>query len=130
MHDGQVYCFKTHRDFRRSLGSDVVFGFLLTLPALASYAPFMPRRLRIEYEDAIYHVMTRGNARQDIVHDGDDRRRLIANLERVVDRSDWVVLGFVIMSNHLHLLLRTPVPNLARGIQSEGKSVSVQFFQM
>jgi hypothetical protein len=69
------------------MGSDLVFGFLLTLPALASYAPFMPRRLRIEYEDAIYHVMTRGNARQDIVHDDDDRRRLLVDLERVVERS-------------------------------------------
>ena len=51
---------------RGSLGSDVVFGFLFTFSALASYVQFMPRRLRIEYEDAIYHVMTRGNARQDI----------------------------------------------------------------
>jgi hypothetical protein len=33
----------------------------------------MPRRLRIEFEGAIYHVMARGNARQDIVHDDDDR---------------------------------------------------------
>jgi hypothetical protein len=58
----------------------VVFGFLLALSALASYVQFMPRRLRIESEDAIYHVMTRGNARQDIVHDDDDRRRLLADL--------------------------------------------------
>src|SRR6185437_12368516 len=78
----------------------------------------MPRRLRIEYEDAIYHVMARGNARQDIVHDDDDRRRLLADLERAVTRSGWLVLGFVVMSNHLHLLVRTPRPNLARGMQA------------
>ena len=83
-----------------------------------SYIQFMPRRLRIEYKDAIYHVMTRGNARQDIVYHDDDLRRLLADLERVVDRSGWLVLGFVIMSNHLHLLLRTPRPNLARGMQA------------
>jgi putative transposase len=78
----------------------------------------MPRRLRIEYEDAIYHVMSRGNARQDIVHDDDDRRRLLADLERVVERSGWQVLSYVVMTNHLHLLLRTPRPNLARGMQA------------
>ena len=69
----------------------------------------MPRRFRIEYEDAIYHVMTRGNARQYIAHDDDDRRRLLADLERVVDRSGWLVLGFVIMCNHLHLLWKIGV---------------------
>jgi hypothetical protein len=35
----------------------------------------MPRRLRIEFEGAIYHVMARGDARQNIVHDGEDRVR-------------------------------------------------------
>ena len=78
----------------------------------------MPRRLRIEYEDAIYHVMTRGNARQDIVHDDDDRRRILDDLERIVVRSGWMVLAFVLMTNHLHILLRTPRPNLARGMQA------------
>jgi len=77
----------------------------------------MPRRLRIEFEGAIYHVMTRGNARQDIVHDDDDRRRLLDDLERAVTRRGWRLLCFVLMSNHLHLLLQTPQPNLARGMQ-------------
>jgi putative transposase len=77
----------------------------------------MPRRLRIEFEGAIYHVMTRGNARQDIVHDDDDRTRLLADLERTVDRCGWEILAFAILSNHLHLLLKTPEPNLAKGMQ-------------
>ena len=78
----------------------------------------MPRRLRIEFEGAIYHVMTRGNARQDIVHDDGDRVRLLADLERTVHRFEWDVLAVAIMSNHLHLLLRTPRPNLAKGMQA------------
>lgn len=78
----------------------------------------MPRRLRIEYDGAIYHVMARGNARQDIVHDDEDRHRLVSDLERAVTRSGWELLAFVVMSNHLHLLLKTPRPNLARGMQA------------
>lgn len=79
----------------------------------------MPRRLRIEYPDAIYHVMTRGNARQDIVEDDADRTALLAAIERAVARSGWLVLlSFVLMTNHFHLLLRTPRPNLARGMQT------------
>jgi len=78
----------------------------------------MARRLRIEFEGAVYHVTARGNARQDIVHDDEDRRRLRDDLERVVGKTDWQVLGFVFMTNHLHLLVRTPRPNLGRGMQT------------
>jgi putative transposase len=78
----------------------------------------MPRRLRIEFDGAIYHVMARGNARQNIVHDDGDRQRLIDDLARTVARSEWQLLSFVVLSNHLHLLLKTPRPNLARGMQA------------
>jgi REP element-mobilizing transposase RayT len=78
----------------------------------------MPRRLRIEFEGAIYHVMARGNARQKIVRDDADRRRLVDSLESAVVRYGWELLCYVIMGNHLHLLLKTPRPNLGAGMQS------------
>ena len=65
----------------------------------------MPRRLRIEFEGAIYHVMARGNARQKIVRDDADRRRLIDGLELSVVRHGWELLAYVVMGNHLHLLV-------------------------
>ena len=77
----------------------------------------MPRRPRIEFEGAIYHVMARGNARQRIVRDDHDRERLLDDLRRTVLRCGWELLAFVFMENHLHLLLKTPRPNLARGMQ-------------
>jgi REP element-mobilizing transposase RayT len=78
----------------------------------------MPRRLRLEFEGAIYHVMTRGNAGQDIVQDDDDRTRLLTDLERSVLRFDWELLAFVVLNNHLHLLVKTPHPNLGKGMQA------------
>lgn len=77
----------------------------------------MPRRLRIEYEGAIYHVMTRGNARQDIVEDDDDRRRWRSLLEQTTACKQWEVVVYVLLNNHFHLLLKTPRPNLASGMQ-------------
>jgi REP element-mobilizing transposase RayT len=77
----------------------------------------MARRLRIQYSDAIYHVLARGNGRQDIVQDDADRRRLVACLERAVRRSGWSLYAFVFLTNHLHLVLKTPRPNLAKGMQ-------------
>jgi REP element-mobilizing transposase RayT len=61
--------------------------------------------------------MARGNGRQDIVRDDEDRRRLIDALERAALRCSWRVYAFVIMSNHLHVVLKTPLPNLAKGMQ-------------
>jgi uncharacterized protein YjhX (UPF0386 family) len=68
--------------------------------------------LKIQYSDAIYHVMARGNGRQDIVEDDADRVRLVACLERAVRRSGWSLYAFVRLTNHLHLVLKTPRPNL------------------
>src|SRR6516165_10671067 len=77
----------------------------------------MARRLRLQYPEAIYHVMARGNGRQHIVRDDVDRDRLVDHLGRAAVRCSWRVFAFVIMSNHLHVVLKTPDPNLARGMQ-------------
>lgn len=76
----------------------------------------MARRLRIEYPMAIDHVRARGNGRQDIVLDDDDRRQWMDALERTVVARRWELFAFVFMSNHFHLLLRTPEPDLSRGM--------------
>jgi putative transposase len=78
----------------------------------------MARPLRLQFEGAIYHVMARGNAGQDIVGNDDDRARLRDGLGRVVARFGWELPAFVLMTNHLHLLVRTPGANLARGMQA------------
>ena len=78
----------------------------------------MPRRLRLQYPDAIYHVMARGNGRQKIVRDDADRDRLQEHLGRAALRCCWRIYAFALMSNHLHIVLKTPQPNLARGMQA------------
>ena len=61
--------------------------------------------------------MSRGNARQTVFRDDSDYQRLIKGLETVVGRLGWDLLCFVLMPNHFHLLVRTPRPNLSRGMQ-------------
>ena len=63
----------------------------------------MARPLRIEFPGAIYHVMSRGNARQTVFCDDSDYQRLIKGLETVVGRLGWDLLCFVLMPNHFHL---------------------------
>jgi len=73
--------------------------------------------LRLQYPDAIYRLMAHGNGRQDIVCDDVDRDRLQEHLGRAAVWCSWRVFAFAIMSNHVHVVLKTPQPNLAGGMQ-------------
>ena len=76
----------------------------------------MPRQARVEYEGAIYHVMARGDHREKIVHDDEDRRRFEATLGEVIERMGWVLYAYVLMGNHYHLVFKTPEANLVKGM--------------
>jgi putative transposase len=76
----------------------------------------MPRQVRIEYPGATYHVMCRGDRREAIYEDDDDRRMFLATLAECVKRTGWLVHAYVLMGNHYHLVIETPEPNLVRGM--------------
>src|SRR4051795_2123209 len=90
-------------------------GLALCLPFRSS--ALMARPLRIEFPGAIYHVTSRGNARQAIFLDDDDRRSFLLVLDRVVSRFRIVVHAFCLMDNHFHLLIETPEANLSKTIR-------------
>ena len=91
-------------------------GLAITHPAVLAFSN-MARPLRIEVPHAIYHVTSRGNARQKIVrHDG-DRRRFLTLLAQVTDRFGWLCHAYCLMDNHYHLLIETPRPNLSQGMR-------------
>jgi len=68
----------------------------------------MARPLRLEYEGALYHVTSRGNAREGIFSDERDRERFLGILADVVARYGWICHAYCLMSNHYHLLIETP----------------------
>jgi REP element-mobilizing transposase RayT len=72
----------------------------------------MARALRIEYENAYYHATCRGNSGQDIYSTDEDRSRFLDLLERSVDIYQTEILAYVLMSNHFHLFVKTPLGNL------------------
>ena len=77
----------------------------------------MPRSLRLQYPGAHYHVMARGNRREAIFHDDDDRRFFLHTLGQACQMTGWRVLARVLMGNHYHLFIGTPEPNLVAGMQ-------------
>jgi putative transposase len=77
----------------------------------------MARPLRLEYEGAVYHITSRGNARENIFLDEGDRARFLEVLADVVDRYDWICHAYCLMTNHYHLLIETPDAGLSQGMQ-------------
>ena len=87
----------------------------------------MARPLRIEFEGAVYHVTSRGNAQQDIFLDDEDRDSFLETLARMVDRFDWNCHAYCLMNNHYHLLIETPRANLSQGMQLLNSMLSQRF---
>ena len=77
----------------------------------------MARKLRIQYPGAMYHVMNRGDRREAIFEDDQDRQRFLSTLAEACEKTDWQVHAFCLMSNHFHLVLETPEPNLVDGMK-------------
>ncbi|MDF7802114.1 transposase [Pontiellaceae bacterium B1224] len=77
----------------------------------------MARKPRVEFAGATYHVMCRGNHQEAVFKDAKDNERFLDTLEEVSERNGWLIHAFVLMSNHYHLLLETPEPNLVDGMQ-------------
>ena len=69
-----------------------------------------------EYPGAMYHVMSRGNRRQDIFLDEVDRHDFLKTLAEACQKTAWEVHAFCLMSNHYHLVLETPNANLVAGM--------------
>jgi len=87
----------------------------------------MTRAWRIEYEGALYHVLSRGNERRDIFFADEDRRRFLDALGDMAQRFEIEVFAYVLMDNHYHLLLRTLRANLSRAMQWLGVTYTNRF---
>ncbi len=77
----------------------------------------MARALRTDFPGAVHHVTSRGNERKAIFADDRDREMFLHYLGRAVVRFGWSLTAYVLMTNHFHLVVQTPEPNLSRGMQ-------------
>ena len=73
----------------------------------------MTRPLRIQYEDALYHVTCRGNERKAIFRDDHDKSMFLGLLNDGLKTYNIILYCYVLMDNHFHLLLETPLANLS-----------------
>lgn len=77
----------------------------------------MSRPLRVQYPGAVYHITSRGNVCGDIFFSDNDRALFLDVLSRTINRFQWRCYAYCLMTNHYHLLIETPAPNLCRGMR-------------
>jgi len=77
----------------------------------------MARPLRLEFPGALYHITSRGDRREDIYEDDEDRKLFLSVLEAVCEKYNWECHAYCLMNNHYHLLIETPDANLSIGMR-------------
>ncbi|MEW5919879.1 MAG: transposase [Bacillota bacterium] len=74
----------------------------------------MPRKPRIWFPGAIYHIICRGNRRQDIFKDDKDRRVYLSILKECCEKYPFLLYAYCLMTNHLHLQVETLDEEIAK----------------
>ncbi len=80
-----------------------------------------------EYAGELYHVTSRGDRRDDMYLDDEDRQNWLEVLETVCGRFNWVVHAYCQMSNNYHLLVETMDGNLSIGVQQLNGAYTKKF---
>jgi len=77
----------------------------------------MSRPLRLEFAGGVYHVTSRGDRREDIYLDDQDRLLWLDIFGLVCKRFNWICHAWCQMSNHYHVVVETVDGNLSQGMR-------------
>jgi REP element-mobilizing transposase RayT len=77
----------------------------------------MSRQVRLEFPGALFHVTSRGNNKQNIFFDDHDRELYLDLLGMCEKRFGWIIPAYVLMSNHVHLLIQLTIETLSKGLE-------------
>ena len=87
----------------------------------------MPRKSRKKSETQIYHVILRGNNRQDIFYNDADRLFMLNRIEKYSEQTCIELYAYCLMDNHIHLLVGKANPNLSKFVQKLATSYAMYF---
>jgi len=87
----------------------------------------MSRAWRIEYEGALYHLLSRGNQGNSICEENRDRKIFLDTVGEMSDRFELEIFAYVLMSNHYHLLLRTHHANIKKAMHWFGTTYTRRY---
>jgi len=73
----------------------------------------MPRKARIDAPGGLHHIIIRGIERKAVFKDRADRDNFIARLGRIITETETGCYCWVLMTNHIHMLLKTGLAPIA-----------------
>jgi REP element-mobilizing transposase RayT len=88
----------------------------------------MPRKQRIQYPGAVYHIKSRGNYRKALFQSDNAGKAFERTIFEAVNRCGWKLHAYVIMSTHYHLAVETPEPNLGGGMKWLVSNFETRFY--
>jgi len=75
------------------------------------------RKPRVEFKGGVYHIIQRGNNREYIFKNKRNKKLLLDLFEKYIEVFNYQVLGYVVMDNHYHIILRTMGEGLSKVMQ-------------
>jgi putative transposase len=76
----------------------------------------MARPLRINFENAVYHIITRGNRKEKIFYSDEDKLIFQKKMNETFLKYSFICYAYCLLDNHYHLFLKTPKANLSKGM--------------
>ena len=76
----------------------------------------MARPLRLSFENAFYHITSKGNRRERIFYSDRDKEVFLKKLKEMLIKYSMICHTYCLMDNHYHLFIKTTQPNLSQGI--------------
>jgi putative transposase len=89
----------------------------------------MPRKARIDAPGALNHIIIHGIERKAIFKDNPDRANFVERFSRIILETKTGFYGWVLMTNHVHLLLKTRVAPIATVMRRLLTGYAVSFNQ-
>lgn len=87
----------------------------------------MSRKPRIQFEGALYHVITRGNQKQKTFKDKEDFLKYLEILSKYKTLRKYFLYAYVLMSNHVHLLIEVQKTLVSKIMQGINQSYTAYF---
>ncbi len=87
----------------------------------------MPRKARETSNTKVYHIIWRGNDKQDIFLDNQDYKKFIKELTHTKEKYHYQLYAYCLMTNHIHLILFDKENNFSKAMQSLAVSYSSYF---
>ncbi len=87
----------------------------------------MARRNRVSFAGAYYHIISRGNNLEAIFKDRADRLKFLEILSKYRDKFNLTIFSYCLMTNHIHLFIRTNEANISQAMKMINWSYAVYF---